>query len=114
MDINSKNASPSGLDHTDSVESPVPDPLANVEYTDDLAVDAASELSALEQGYRQRAKMEASRFKDATDSEFWFAVCFHNREEKEAFLQEFKLAKLGDKYLAGAKVASILRKETQS
>lgn len=90
--------------------SPVSDPLAGVAPTGDLAADAAAELSALESGYRERAKMEVSRFKDATDSEFWFAVCFKTREDKEAFLKEFGLWNFGDKYLDGAKVASQLRK----
>lgn len=88
----------------------VADPLADVEYTDDLAVDAARELSALEQAYRDRAKAEASRFTAATDSEFWVAVCFTSREEKEAFLAEFGLMRHGDKYLDGGQVAKTLRK----
>lgn len=87
------------------------DPLKDVEYTGDLAVDAASELTALEQAYRNRAKAEAKRFTNATDSEFWFAVCFPDREAKEAFLSEFGAATLGDKYLDGAALARILRKQ---
>lgn len=82
-----------------------PDPLAAVEYSGDLQQDAASEFTALEEGYRNRAKAEADRFKRATDSEFWFAVCFTTREEKEAFLRAAGLADLGDKYLDGNDVA---------
>ena len=94
--------------------SPVPDPLAGVEYSDNLSDDSAAELSALEQGYRERAKMEDARFVDATDSEYWFAVCFKTRAEKDTFLKQFGLLRLGDKYLDGAKVASILQKGTPS
>ncbi len=86
------------------------DPLADVDYTGNLAADAAHELTAMEQAYRGRAGAEAARFKAATDSEFWVAVCFTSREEKEAFLAEFDLARHGDKYLDGAKVARSLRK----
>jgi hypothetical protein len=86
----------------------VEDPLAKVEYSGDLAQDAAAELTALEQGYRDRAKQESNRFRDATDSEYWFAVCFKTRAEKEAFLAKYKLDQLGDKYLDGKKVGKIL------
>jgi len=85
-----------------------PDPLRDVEYTNNLAQDAATEITALEQGYRDRAKAEADRFKRATDSEFWFAVCFDSREEKERFLQRAGLMDIGDKYLDGREVADRL------
>jgi hypothetical protein len=87
---------------------PLPDPLAGVAQTDDLAADAAEELTALQAAYRERAKNEAGRFKAATDSEFWVAVCFKTREDKETFLQKQGLAQLGDKYLDGYKVGKIL------
>lgn len=85
-----------------------PDPLKAVEYTGDLQKDAATEISALEQGYRDRAKEEAARFKRATDSEYWVAVCFDSREEKDRFLQRAGLADIGDKYLDGREVANRL------
>jgi hypothetical protein len=85
-----------------------PDPLKDVAYTGNLAEDAATELTALEQGYRDRAKAETDRFKRATDSEYWFAVCFTSREEKEAFLKAAGLTHLGDKYLPGNDVAATL------
>lgn len=90
---------------------PAADPLAGVEYSGDLAADSAAELSAMEQAYRDRAKAEADRFRGATDSEFWFAVCFTSREEKEAFLAGFGLARLGDKYIDGRALAKALRTE---
>lgn len=85
-----------------------PDPLADVEYTDDLGADAAAELTALEQAYRNRARGENDRYRAATDSEFWFAVCFKSRDEKDRFLKASGLAKLGDKYLLGRAVADHL------
>jgi hypothetical protein len=85
-----------------------PDPLAGVAYSGNLAQDAASEFTALEQGYRDRAKAESDRFKRATDSEFWVAVCFTTREEKDAFLAAANLDTLGDKYLDGRAVADTL------
>lgn len=88
----------------------VPDPLADVEYTDKLDVDSASELSALQEGFASRGRKERERFRAATDSEFWFAVCFKTREEKEAFLKAAKVHKslMGDKYIDGVKLAKIL------
>ncbi len=86
----------------------VPDPLADVEYTDSLQVDAAAELTALEAAYRQRRKNEADRFRAATDSEFWFAVCFKDRAAKEAFLAGLQADRLGDKYLDGHALARLL------
>ena len=91
------------------IRSEASDPLKGVEYSGDLA-EAAAELDAMQQAYRDRAKAEQARFTAATDSEYWFAVCFSDREEKEAFLREFNLDDLGDKYLAGADVARRLRK----
>ena len=72
---------------------PTPDPLENVEYTDNLEEDSARELTALEQAYRQR--------------EFWFAVSFQNREEKEKFLQAVGL-KINTKYITGDMLADAL------
>ena len=88
--------------------TPEPDPLKDVAYTDNLAEDTAAEFTALEQGYRNRAKAESDRFKRATDSEFWVAVCFTTREEKERFLHAAGLTDLGDKYLDGQTVADRL------
>lgn len=90
-----------GLDTT-------PDPLADVEYTDDLATDALAELDAVQQAFRERRKGEDRRFAQATDSEYWIAVCFTDRADKEAFLKASRLTQLGDKYLDGYRAARIL------
>lgn len=63
-----------------------PDPLADVEYTGNVEQDAKTELDALENAFRGRRRDEDKRFKQATDSEFWFATCFRTREHKDAFL----------------------------
>jgi hypothetical protein len=87
---------------------PEPDPLADVEYTGDLATDSAAELDAVAKGFRERTKKEDDRFRLATDSEYWFAVCFKSREDKDAFLAAARLLPVGDKYLDGYAVAQIL------
>jgi hypothetical protein len=88
----------------------VPDPLAGVEYTGNLEHDMGADLAAMDTAYRDRAAREEARREDATDSEFWVALAFATRDEKEAFLKEFKLSGLGDKYLDGRAVARLLRK----
>ncbi|WP_181771273.1 hypothetical protein [Amycolatopsis pittospori] len=87
---------------------PEPDPLADVEYTGDVPEDSRRELTALQQGFRDRAKREAERFRLATDSEYWIAVCFKTREDKEKFLRNAKLLPIGDKYMDGYAVAKVL------
>ncbi len=89
---------------------PVADPLAAVEYTDNLEEDSARELSALEQGIRDRAAAERDRFREATDTEYWFAVCFRTREDKEAFLERYDLYEKGDKYLLGPELDKAIEK----
>ncbi|WP_245617247.1 hypothetical protein [Amycolatopsis taiwanensis] len=89
-------------------QEPEPDPLAEVDYTGDLPEDSRRELTALQQGFRDRAKREAERFRLATDSEYWIAVCFKSREDKERFLRNAGLLAIGDKYMDGYAVARVL------
>lgn len=73
-----------------------------------------AELDAsLAANQRNRPK-ERQRRKDATDSEFWFAVCFETREQKEEFLRAVGLWEHGDKYLNGRVVAKKLGVELSS
>ena len=65
-------------------------------------------------GFKGRAQVENQRFLDATDSEYWFAVCFQTREQKEEFLEKLKLMEIGDKYLDGMEVAKALGIELES
>lgn len=84
------------------------DPLKNVQYTDSLAADTKSETDALQTAYRARAAKEKKRFADATDSEYWVAICFKNRAAKESFLKQTKTIMLGDKYVDGHQFAHML------
>jgi hypothetical protein len=106
-------AAPTGHQSTEDLlaqlnAEPEPDPLAHVNYTGNVEEDAKQELTALQQGFRDRAKREAERFRLATDSEFWIAVCFKSREDKERFLRNAHLLSVGDKYLDGYAVARVL------
>lgn len=84
------------------------DPLASVEYEGKIEPDSKKETSAILEAFKARAKQEAKRMRDATDSEYWFAVCFGNREEKEQFLHAINMIAHGDKYIDGRKLAEAM------
>jgi hypothetical protein len=88
-----------------SDEPETPDQLADVEYTGDQEVDAKAELTALQAAFRDRKAKESRRFELATDSEYWCALVFQTRDQKEAFLNALGLLPYGDKYLDGELVA---------
>lgn len=71
-------------------------------------IDSKADLDEVKKGFRERIKMENSRFQDTTDSEYWFAVCFQSRAQKDAFLKAMNLFLIGDKYLDGVEVAKQL------
>lgn len=83
------------------------DPLSDTEYTGYLDEDMGEQLSDLQKGFQERSQKEKDRFQRATDPEFWFAVYFATREEKEAFLQAMNLRKnvYGDRYIDGRRWA---------
>lgn len=73
-----------------------------------LEQSCADEVGETEAAFRGRLEKEDKRRKLATDSEFWFAVHFDSREEKERFLRKYGLDKAGDKYLSGNVVDRLL------
>lgn len=70
-------------------------------------VDALSkeEVSALKAAFIARSNKEDARYTQAVDSEYWFAVCFQSRSQKNAFLKAMGITLWGDKYLDGARIA---------
>jgi len=70
--------------------------------------EAAQDIPVLLSGFKQRAREEEQRLLDAVDSEYWVAVCFQTRAQKEEFLRKLGLLELGDKYLDGMEVAGVL------
>lgn len=69
------------------------------------AEKAEEAIKELPSAFSELAKEEQRRFVEATDSEYWFCVCFSTREEKDEFLRKSGLWDYGDKYLDGAVVA---------
>lgn len=82
-----------------------PDPIGPIAYPGTADGDTRATLDAVGQAFKDRARAERERFKAATDSEYWFAVVFETREQKEAFLRAMKWLKLGDKHLDGCLLA---------
>lgn len=81
---------------------------------EDVEAVALEEASEVLTAFRSAASREDQRFLDATDSEYWVAVCFQTREQKEEFLRKALIAHLGDKYLDGMKVAQVMGIELTS
>lgn len=90
------------------LKNPQPQYVDVPEMTGDAELDSKADLEAIDEGFRARAKDEAARFRLATDSEYWFCVCFQSREQKEEFLRKMDLIDIGDKYLDGQLVAGRL------
>lgn len=84
------------------------DPFEDIEYTGDLKEDVGNELTALEEAFQARHARENKRMENVGDSEFWFAVCFKSREDKDQFIKELGMGKLGDKYIDGHLLAKLL------
>lgn len=91
-----------------ALKHPVPDYVTPIEETGNPETDCAAELDAVQDAFRARAKDEGERFRLATDSEYWAAICFQTREQKEAFLAALGVLVHGDKYLDGQVVADKL------
>lgn len=75
---------------------------------EDPETAASNDLNALQKGFKQRAQDENKRFRLATDSEYWFCVCFQSREQKDGFLNMLNLSCLDDKYIDGSLFAEKL------
>lgn len=83
-----------------------PDPIGPFDYenaTNEQAVQ--HEVSETLKAFKARAEKEQARFELATDSEYWVALCFQTRAQKEAFLEGVQLLAAGDKYIDGRLLA---------
>jgi hypothetical protein len=73
-----------------------------------LEEDAEEVVSETLKAFKDRNQAEQQRRLEATDSEFWCALCFETRAQKEEFLSRSGLMPHGDKYLDGRLVAQKL------
>ena len=89
-------------------KNPPPVMVEMPDATGNLEEDSAADLTALQQGFRNRAMQEGARFELAVDTEYWACLCFQTREQKEAFLAALNILEFGNKYLDGQLVADRL------
>lgn len=88
---------------------PGTDPLADLELTGDVDRDSEIELDAIQAGFRDRAKQEAERFKNATDSTYYFCVVFESGDQASAFLAGVGHPRsAGDLFIDGRELADRL------
>ena len=67
--------------------------------------DSKQEAGATLLAIREADKRERDRHANTLDSEYWVAICFQNRAQKEEFLRQIGWLKFGDKYLDGMALA---------
>lgn len=77
-------------------------------YGDDVEAAVEVEMSDTLRLLLEAKKRQRDLYRISNDDEFWVAVCFQSREQKESFLAALKLADLGDKYIDGLQVAQRL------
>lgn len=86
-----------------------PDPLKGSKPTGDLEADTNRELGQIEQGFRERMKVEAERFKAATDTNYYFCAVFETAGQCDAFLAATGLDKgLSDLFIDGRQLAALM------
>lgn len=71
---------------------------------EELEAEIKDELGEVEQSFRERMQIENKRFRDMCDTEYWVAVCFTSRAQKEEFLEMMDLP-LDEKYIDGREMA---------
>lgn len=85
-----------------------PNPLKDLDLDGTPEERADQEISAALQHILDEKKLRRDQYRTMVDHEFWCAICFQNREQKERFLSLLGLTDLGEKYLDGLKVAERL------
>lgn len=71
--------------------------------------DASPEELDKRLGFRDRARREDERFRLATDSEFWFALCFRDPQDPARFCRAAGITPDG-RYIPGARLAEVAAK----
>lgn len=79
-----------------------------------LQESADTEVADMMASIRENRKNHAERFRDIESGEFWFAVCFQSRSQKEEFIEKLldkydpNNETFGDKYVSGLELAAML------
>ena len=90
---------------TESVEAADPGPMPELEEMERIAQEEVNEIfrKITEAGNKAKKK-----FIEDNDGEYWVALCFQTRAQKEEFLQKVGWMHLGDKYIDGMELAELL------
>lgn len=78
---------PLDIDALTGVQQEEPDPLAEVEYTENLEDDARAEWDAIKASYKQQDAQQKSQFANLYDSRFYFSEVYKTAEECERAMQ---------------------------
>jgi hypothetical protein len=70
-----------------------------------VVIRKKEEMSETLKKFKAQKAEEQKTFYENVDSEYWIAICFQSRDQKEAFLEKAGLMQYGDKYLDGMDVA---------
>lgn len=86
-----------------------PDPIDDDGFPGDPEGDVAHELDSVKAGFRDRAKNEADRFKNATDGGYYFVAVFETSEQVTAYLKAIGMSQdqtgAGDLFIDGRAMA---------
>lgn len=97
-----------GGEFGDEASGQEPTALDGIPYSGNAEADSALELNEFQRQAKNALKREQKLQEQAFDTEFWFAVYFQSREQKEAFLVGLEMLADGDKYLDGQALAEKL------
>jgi hypothetical protein len=86
----------------------VRDPLVNVPDTGSVQENARLELEAVQTAFYERRDSQKHSSITQFDTEYWFAVIFEDRDQKEHFLLSLGILQHGDKYVDGRILAEAL------
>ena len=84
------------------------DPLGGLTDTGDIEENATREVDIVLDELLAQRRAQKERWRTTNDDEFWVAVCFQSRQQKEDFLQRAGWEQFGDKYLDGLRLAAHL------
>lgn len=78
---------PLDIDALTGVVHEDPDPLEDVEYTEDLEDDARAEWDAIKANYQQQDAQQKAQFANLYDSRFYFSEVYPTAEDCERAMQ---------------------------
>lgn len=97
-----------GGEFGDQAGSAEPTALDALQYSGNAEADSMLELNEFQRQAKESLKREQESQLEMFDTEFWFAVYFQSRAQKEAFLNALQMLADGDKYIDGQALAEKL------